>query len=371
MSPPGAGKPSVTLDGITSRAELHFHLLPAVDDGPEDMAETVELARMAVADGTGLVCTTPHVRELLRQDALESVPARVETVRAALRRAGVPLEVLPGAELAHDDLPWMDDRRLEAIAQGPPGRRWVLIEAPLFDGDAAAFLEGTAEVRARGFGTLIGHPERCRPLMLDDGAIEGELRAGARLQVNASSLLARHGARARAGAVELVRAGARPRARLGRAPPEPWARPGRRGRRARRRGPRGPRHRGAHRAQPARAAGRRPRRRAAHRPRRLTARTRDGLTAPLRVEPDLALLGGGAVARVDDACELRRPGAVRVARSPERTVSTNSPPRRDAPRPGGAVSRVSAGTPASSVKMRSEPLGSMSRTISSAPPSVP
>jgi protein-tyrosine phosphatase len=207
MSPPAAGGPSVTLDAITSRAELHFHLLPAVDDGPEDMAETVELARMAVADGTGLVCTTPHVRELLRQDALESVPARVEAVRAALRRAGVPLEVLPGAELAHDDLPWMDDRRLEAIAQGPPGRRWVLIEAPLFDGDAAAFLEGTAEVRARGFGTLIGHPERCRPLMLDDDAIEGELRAGARLQVNASSLLGRHGARARAGAVELVRAG--------------------------------------------------------------------------------------------------------------------------------------------------------------------
>ena len=207
MSPPAAGGPSVTLDAITSRAELHFHLLPAVDDGPEDMAETVELARMAVADGTGLVCTTPHVRELLRQDALESVPARVEAVRAALRRAGVPLEVLPGAELAHDDLPWMDDRRLEAIAQGPPGRRWVLIEAPLFDGDAAAFLEGTAEVRARGFGTLIGHPERCRPLIADDDAIEAELRAGARLQVNASSLTGAHGDGARAAGLALIRSG--------------------------------------------------------------------------------------------------------------------------------------------------------------------
>jgi protein-tyrosine phosphatase len=207
MSPAAPGAASVTLDGITSRAELHFHLLPGIDDGPEDMAETLELARMAVADGTGLVCTTPHVRELLRQDALDSVPARVEEVRAALRRAGVPLEVIAGAELAHDDLPWMDDRGLAAIAQGPPGRRWVLIEAPLFDDDATAFLEGTAEVRARGFGTLIGHPERCRPLARDDDAIEGELRAGALLQVNASSLLGRHGAGARAAAVELARAG--------------------------------------------------------------------------------------------------------------------------------------------------------------------
>ena len=30
-----------------NRAELHFHLLPGVDDGPEDMAESVELARRA------------------------------------------------------------------------------------------------------------------------------------------------------------------------------------------------------------------------------------------------------------------------------------------------------------------------------------
>ena len=197
----------VRLDGISARAELHFHLLPGIDDGPEDMAETVELARLAVADGTGLVCTTPHVRELLRQDEFDSVPARVEEVRAELRRAGVSLEVLPGAELAHDDLPAMDDARLEAIAQGPPGRRWVLIEAPLFDGDAAAFLDGTAEVRARGFGTLIGHPERCRPLMAADDAIAAELRAGAGLQVNASSLTGRHGTGARAAAIALVRAG--------------------------------------------------------------------------------------------------------------------------------------------------------------------
>ena len=93
---------------------------------------------------------------------LDEVPERVAEPRAAPERPGVPLAVRPGAELAHDDLPHLDDRELEAIAQGPPGRRWVLLEAPLFGGDLAAFLSATAEVRARGFGTLIGHPERCR-----------------------------------------------------------------------------------------------------------------------------------------------------------------------------------------------------------------
>jgi len=31
------------------RAELHFHVLPGVDDGPADLAESIELARLAQA----------------------------------------------------------------------------------------------------------------------------------------------------------------------------------------------------------------------------------------------------------------------------------------------------------------------------------
>ncbi len=188
------------------RAELHFHLLPDVDDGPADLDEALGLARLAVADGTSIVTATPHVRDLLAAGILAELPERVREVQAALDAAGVPLEVRSGAELAHDDLPALDHRRLDAIAQGPPGRRWVLIEAPLF-GDAAAFLDATAELRARGYGTLIGHPERCADLMLTDGAVARERAAGALLQVNASSLTGRHGADARTWGIELLRSG--------------------------------------------------------------------------------------------------------------------------------------------------------------------
>ena len=189
------------------RAELHFHLLPDVDDGPVDLDEAVELAQLAVADGTSLVTVTPHVRDLLRDGILGEVPARVNEVAAALRRARVPLELRPGAELAHDDVPLLRDRELEAFAQGPPGARWVLLEAPLFGDDLDGFLAGTAEVRARGFGTLIGHPERCAVLMESPGAVAAERRAGARLQVNGSSLTGLHGAAARAWGIELLRTG--------------------------------------------------------------------------------------------------------------------------------------------------------------------
>ncbi len=188
------------------RTELHFHLLPEVDDGPADLDDAVALARLAVADGTSLVTVTPHVRDLLALGILAEIPARVREVQNALDHARVPLDVQAGAELAHDDVPALSDRALDTIAHGPAGRRWVLIEAPLF-GDAPGFLEATAELRARGFGTLIGHPERCAGLMLDEGAVDRERAAGALLQVNASSLTGRHGEDAQRWGIDLLRSG--------------------------------------------------------------------------------------------------------------------------------------------------------------------
>ncbi len=189
-----------------TRAELHFHLLPGIDDGPVTLEDTIALARLAVADGTGLVTVTPHVRDLMRSGLLGQLEQRVRAVREALDAAGVPLAVRTGAELAQEDVPFLVDDELEAIAQGPRDARWVLIEAPLF-GDGEEFVRATAAVRARGFGTLIGHPERSSFFMRLDGALQDELEAGAALQVNASSLTGEHGGEAQRWGVELLRSG--------------------------------------------------------------------------------------------------------------------------------------------------------------------
>ena len=67
------------------RVELHFHLLPGVDDGPHDLAGALDLARAAVADGTGLVVCTPHAHMV---DVAE-LPDRVGQLRSALAARGI------------------------------------------------------------------------------------------------------------------------------------------------------------------------------------------------------------------------------------------------------------------------------------------
>jgi protein-tyrosine phosphatase len=187
-------------------ADIHFHLLPGVDDGPAEMEDSVELARAAVAEGTRAVVATPHVRDDFVTDPLE-LADRVAELRHALADAGVPLDVRCGGELGHEIVPRLDHEELDAVAQGPGGARWLLLESP-FEGFTPEFHAAADELRERGFGVVIAHPERTADAATDGVAgVERELRAGSLAQVNALSLLGRHGHEARRAAHILVARG--------------------------------------------------------------------------------------------------------------------------------------------------------------------
>ena len=170
-----------------SAVDLHCHLLPGVDDGPSTLEESLAYAHAAVAAGTGTIVATPHV-ELVD---VHELPDRVDEVRAALADAGIDLRVEVGGELKPASIPDLDDAALDVIAHGPPGARWVLYEVP-FGGVDDAFLDGAEELRRRGFGLVLAHPERSRGLVEHGLALlDPIVRAGAILEVNVAPLTAR------------------------------------------------------------------------------------------------------------------------------------------------------------------------------------
>jgi protein-tyrosine phosphatase len=100
----------------------------------------------------------------------------------------------------------LSDYELETIAQGPAGARWILLEAPFF-GFGPAFHDAAGELRERGFGVLIGHPERSARLGEDLASLRHEVLYGSALQVNVWTIAGRHGEDARDIALRLVRQG--------------------------------------------------------------------------------------------------------------------------------------------------------------------
>jgi len=184
--------------------ELHFHLLPGIDDGPSSLDESVELAAAAAAQGTGAIVSTPHVHPEFVTD-VSSLPDRVREVAARLAARRIRVDVRCGGELDLEMVPRLSQQELETIAQGPPGRRWLLLEAPLAGIDRT-YTAAADELRARGFAVVVAHPERA--LRWSDAGwetLEHELAAGSVVQINAWSVAGLYGEMVRATALWLVR----------------------------------------------------------------------------------------------------------------------------------------------------------------------
>ncbi len=184
-------------------AELHFHLLPGVDDGPTSLEQSIALARAAVADGTEVLTVTPHVHPVHITDPGD-IPARTHELAEHLRREQVPLRILPGGELDYTMVGRLTQEQLDGIAHGPRGRRWVLLESS-FEGLGDPFADAADELRERGFGIVLAHPERSEQTARTRALIQREIDLGSVLQLTAASLTGVNGPAVRELAIRLLR----------------------------------------------------------------------------------------------------------------------------------------------------------------------
>lgn len=183
--------------------ELHFHLLPGVDDGPRTIDESVELAAAAVADGTRTITVTPHIHPAHVTDPRE-LPERVAALNERLRQEQLELSVIPGGELDPGMVQRLDQRQLESIAHGPAERRWVLLESP-FEANEELFSAAADELRSRGFAVLVAHPERSKPTAAMRAALARELAHGSAVQLSATAFTGAYGRHAQRTALRLLR----------------------------------------------------------------------------------------------------------------------------------------------------------------------
>jgi protein-tyrosine phosphatase len=163
--------------------DLHCHLLPGVDDGPDTMEESLDYALTATRAGTERIIATPHV-ELVD---VRELPAMVAELRERLAAEGIELAVDCGGELKPHSVPGLSDDELAILAHGPPEHRWVLLEVP-FRGLGEELLAAADELRGRGFAVLLAHPERARGFRDSVPVLRELVDGGAAVQMNVGPL---------------------------------------------------------------------------------------------------------------------------------------------------------------------------------------
>ena len=89
--------------------DIHTHILPGVDDGSKNAETSLQMARIAVENGTkSLVCTKhTDMTERVSADDGHLIHYGVQWLRKELQQEGIPLEVLPGMEImASENIRW-------------------------------------------------------------------------------------------------------------------------------------------------------------------------------------------------------------------------------------------------------------------------
>ena len=166
--------------------DVHCHILPGLDDGAENWAESIEMARIAAADGiSGVVCT-PHQSPDFPENLRYKVIASVETLRTKLREAAIGLQLYPGCELAIDpNLPAKIESG-ESLTIND-NRKIALVEMPAdtIPPDLAGFFR---TLQTKGINIILAHPERNPLLIKHPAELLKWVQAGIMVQITAGSL---------------------------------------------------------------------------------------------------------------------------------------------------------------------------------------
>ncbi len=184
--------------------DLHTHVLPCVDDGPENIEEALKTVSELAAGGTRVIVATPHSMPPIFDASVEEVKRARNLLSRALITAGVQVEVVLGQEIT------FRPGILEMLEQGElltiGGTKNFLMEFPprFVPPGVRDFI---FDARMRGFTPVLAHPERNEFLQLRLEIVGKFVEAGMLMQLTAASFLGRFGTQAQKASFDMLREG--------------------------------------------------------------------------------------------------------------------------------------------------------------------
>ena len=160
------------------KVEMHCHILPGIDDGAEDMKQSLQMLHIAMEHEIVGAIVTPHgsARDASRERT-EKIRKLCRIFRAkAEQQFDVIFPVFPGQEILYssDTRRLLDEGKLLTLAD----TRYVLVEF-MPEVPYSTLFAAVRELRMAGYVPILAHVERYHVLR-EDGRIEELIHAGAK-----------------------------------------------------------------------------------------------------------------------------------------------------------------------------------------------
>ena len=170
--------------------DIHSHILPGLDDGPDDMDESVTIAEIAFREGISKIICTPHAArgydELIRaaDDGLASLREKLEEKR-------IPISLQLGFEvLVSEQLLYYEN--LKQLAFLLNGRQHMLLEFN-FNRFPDCLNELLYLLQLENIQPIFAHPERYYYLHDNITFLKNMKSRGVMIQVNTGSITGNFG----------------------------------------------------------------------------------------------------------------------------------------------------------------------------------
>ena len=187
--------------------DIHCHMLPGIDDGPEGVDESIEMARLAVANGITEVVVTPHIHAGRYENTRESVAWSTQQFQQSLQDYGIALRLRMAAEIrigpelmtmvGAQQVPWLGSL---------DGYQLLLLEFPHSHIPVGSdkLVNWCLQRKVR---PVIAHPERNKDVIRNIEKITPFVQLGCLLQVTAGAVAGDFGPQAEQRACQLLERG--------------------------------------------------------------------------------------------------------------------------------------------------------------------
>lgn len=187
--------------------DIHCHLLPGIDDGPETMQMSVALARTAVSNGITHSVVTPHIHHGRWENSAPIIKALTLDFKRVLIEQDIPLQVGLAAEvrIGVEVMAQVNQRQIPFLGF------WDDFKVMLLEMPHSHIPMGIDQLvdwlLERGILPMIAHPERNKDVHRDLNKLGPLLARGCLVQLTASSLTGRWGQPSQQRALELLEQG--------------------------------------------------------------------------------------------------------------------------------------------------------------------
>ena len=172
--------------------DMHCHLLPGIDDGPESIEESLSIIQAMVAVGyQGAICTS-HIFPEVYDNKADDMLRGVDSLQSVLDENNINFTLHASAE-------YMVDRQFIELAKAKKllafGKKdYVVIETG-FTQENPYFDEAIYEMQYAGYCPILAHPERYLYLSQSKSIEQFEkiIDKGIELQINLFSLIGLYG----------------------------------------------------------------------------------------------------------------------------------------------------------------------------------